>query len=91
MKTKIERIPVEKCVVRLCRFCAEPMHLWNYEWDTEYRWYVFQCSNCNFQVTMSESINQEFREIFQDDGVQYEPLTLEENELQSREWDDDYR
>ena len=66
----------EDCLIRLCRFCKTPMLKTSYEWDSEYRWYTFYCENCNFHTTIGEPINDIFME--SDDGIEHEPLTLEE-------------
>lgn len=76
----------EDCLIRLCRFCKTPMLKTSYEWDSEYRWYGFYCENCNFHTTIGEPINDIFMEC--DDGIEHEPLTLEEQGVEESINDD---
>tara|TARA_Y100000590_G_scaffold138568_1_gene158648 strand:+ start:215 stop:562 length:348 start_codon:yes stop_codon:yes gene_type:complete len=72
--TRELKIPVEKCVIRLCRGCGNAMSNMEYEWDSENRWYNFFCEVCGYRVTLSESISQDFL----DDDFEHEPLTSKE-------------
>lgn len=75
------KIPVDKCVIRLCRVCGNSMYNLEYEWDSEYRWYIFYCGICKLKVTLGESISREFLD---DDDIEHEPLTFEEQAQMGR-------
>ena len=68
------KIPVQNCVIRLCRICGNSCLLSSYEWDSEYRWYNFYCQVCGFKITLGEYLSSEFHE----DDYEREPLTYEE-------------
>ena len=77
---KLEEIPPKVCVTRLCRFCHEDMNL-DYEFDSEYRWYIFTCEDCGIISTLGEmivagGINND------DNYFNNDPLTKEEIEKQ---------
>jgi len=52
---KLEEIPPKVCVTRLCRFCHEYMNL-DYEFDSDYRWYIFTCEDCGIISSLGEMI-----------------------------------
>jgi len=54
------------------------MNLEGYEWDLDFRWYHFHCDDCEYDVSLSESITKGVREINQKESNFLEPLTKEE-------------
>ena len=77
------KLPPNKCVIRFCRDCGEPMTLSSYTRDLDYRWYEFHCEDCGYDVTLGENITQDTRERNQSNGDYLEPLTKEEMKLQN--------
>ena len=73
---KLEEIPPKACVTRLCRFCQEYMNL-DYEFDSDYRWYVFTCENCDIISSLGEMIVDGGINTKEDD-FDNDPLTKEE-------------
>ena len=76
-KTEKELNPKD-CVVRLCRFCKEPMELTSYEFLSHFktRGYAFHCNTCDFDTELTESVDEE--DFIGFDGYTQEPLTKEE-------------
>ena len=79
-KMKLEEIPPKFCVRRLCRFCHEYMNL-DYEFDSDYRWYIFTCEDCGIKSSLGEMI-LDGGIISEDDCFNNDPLTKEEIEKQ---------
>ena len=77
---KLEEIPPKSCVTRLCRFCHEYMNL-DYEFDSDYRWYIFTCKDCGIRSSLGEMI-VDSGIINDDDYFNNDPLTKEEIEKQ---------
>jgi len=77
---KLEEIPPEACITRLCRFCHEYMNL-DYEFDSDYRWYIFTCEDCRIRSSLGEMI-VDGGITNDDDYFNNDPLTKEEIEKQ---------
>ena len=73
----------DKCVIRFCRQCGNPMKQESYEWDSDYRWYGFHCISCNYDVKIGENITQDIRSLDIENGDYLEPLTKEELKWQN--------
>ena len=75
-------IDPSKSLIRICRFCLNPMILIHYEFDTEFRWFSFYCEECDHGTTLGEPINGKYYPNYED-GTKHEPLTY--GELQDLE------
>ena len=73
------KLKPHECVIRFCTICGERM-IPHFDYDTEYRWYIFQCKECKTEVSLGEMINLEYREDTKDDEYELEPLSEEEIE-----------
>ena len=78
-------IDPSKSLIRICRFCLNPMILVNYEFDLEdpaktiaERRFGFFCDTCKRGTVLLEKINDDDYFEGQLDGVKHEPLTSEE-------------
>jgi hypothetical protein len=69
----------EDCLIRLCRICAIPMKKTDYDFDSESRFYFFNCENCNFHTRIIEPIAAIFMEL--ENKIEQEPLTSDEEEM----------
>ena len=70
-------IDPSKSLIRICRFCLNPMILIHYEFDTEFRWFSFYCEECDHGTTLGEPIGEDVCPNYED-GSKHEPLTYEE-------------
>lgn len=75
-------IDPSKSLIRICRFCLNPMILVSYESDTEFRWFTFHCEECDHGTKLGEPINGKYYPNYED-GTKHEPLTY--GELQDLE------
>ena len=75
-----EEIPPKVCVTRICRFCHKYMNL-EYEFDSDYRWYIFTCEDCGIISSLGEMIVDGGINT-QEDYFDNDPLTKEEIEKQ---------
>ena len=71
-------IDPSKSLIRICRFCLNPMILVNYEFDLEDRVFSFFCDTCKHGTVLLEKIDDDDYFEGQLDGVEHEPLTSEE-------------
>ena len=79
---KLKEIHPQACVTRLCRFCQEYMNL-DYEFDSDYRWYIFTCKDCGIKSSLGEMII-DGGIINDDDYFNNDPLTKEEIDKQEK-------
>ena len=68
----------EDCLIRLCRFCTTPMKKTYFEYDSDYRWYSFNCEDCVYYTDIREPIDSVSMKLEQ--GIEHEPLTDYEEE-----------